>query len=334
MQQIFSPVIWSLGIALILMGCNQPAAGPQHVEFEQSTAVYQGDGPIRILVTSGMVADIAREVGGEHVEVDPLMGPGVDPHLYNPTPKDVARLAEADVIFFSGLHLEAGLENVLASQSKKKPVLPVTRKAETDTTLSGKLFDMDGGFHDPHVWFDPDIWTAAVQTAGEELARFDPPHADDYKAAANDYAQRILAVFKSGRERLTAIPKPQRLLITAHDAFTYFGRAFDVEVMAIQGVSTDAEAGVRRINELVDVISTRKINAVFTESTLSDDNMKSLVEGCRARGHEVRLGGELFSDALGPVASEAESFLGMLQHNIETIAEALSGAPESAAATN
>ena len=321
MKNHLSGFVLALVVAL-LTGCsNNDTDSNTQDSPAGDQAVYSGAFPIKVLTTTGIVADLVREVGGKHVAVDQLMGAGVDPHLYKPTPKDVSRLSKAEVIVYSGLHLEAGMINVFDSQARKKLVYPVTRKAKKD--LESDLLKIDGGYHDPHVWFDPKIWSASVIAMGEEFARFDPAHAEDYRANAKRYSKEVQAVFADGKKLLKNIPKEQRVLISAHDAFSYFGRAFDLEVLAIQGVSTDAEAGVRRINELVEFISTRRVPAVFTESTLSDDNIKSLIEGCRAAGHVVRPGGELYSDALGSADGDAGTYLKMVRHNIQTVAATL-----------
>lgn len=288
--------------------------------LSKSTATFAGDHPIQVACTTGMVADMIAAVGGEHVQVSRMMGEGVDPHLYEPTMADNTMLAKADIVFYNGLHLEPGMHDVFVVMSKKKPVHAVADYLRE--TAPDKLIALEGDYFDPHVWFDPELWAGCVPGVIDALSRFDPKNAGDYEKQGNAYRDKILELSAYGRQEIGKLPKP-RYLVTAHDAFSYFGLAFEIEVEAIQGVSTEAEASVSRFGELVDVMVDHNVKAVFSESSINSKNVEALLEGCKAKGHEVKLGGELYSDALGPEDSAAGEYLGMVRHNIDTIVTAL-----------
>jgi manganese/zinc/iron transport system substrate-binding protein len=272
----------------------------------------------RVVCTTGMVADVARAVGGQRVSVTSLMGEGVDPHLYKASPGDVKQLEDADLICYSGLHLEGKLAETLEMIAHRKPSCAVAEHLPKDRILSS-----EGGFHDPHVWFDVALWAGTIEPVRESLAKLDPEHAAEFEANAKLYHAELMKLDAECRELLSSIPKSRRVLVTAHDAFRYFGRAYDIEVKAIQGISTEGEAGVKQINELVRFISENQIKAVFTESSVNERNMQSLVEGCKQSGHEVARGGELFSDAMGKADSPEGTYVGMVRHNITMIVQGL-----------
>lgn len=265
-----------------------------------------------------MVADLVKHVGGEHVDVTALMGEGVDPHLYKASSGDVARLGQAEAIAYSGLHLEGRMGDVLSRLARRKPAFAVTDDLNRD-----RLLKVGPEQFDPHVWFDVGLWALCLSKVEAELAGADPSHTGDYHRNAEAYREELKALDEWCREQIAAIPAPRRVLITAHDAFHYFGRAYDIEVKAIQGISTQAEAGVSQINELVEFISQRKIKAVFVETSVSERNIKALVEGCGDRGHHVEIGGQLFSDAMGKPGTPEGTYPGMVRHNVETIRQAL-----------
>ncbi|MBX9787671.1 MAG: zinc ABC transporter substrate-binding protein [Pirellulales bacterium] len=265
-----------------------------------------------------MVADLVRAVGGAHVKVVQLMGPGIDPHLYKASPGDVDALTNADMVVFSGLHLEGKLADLFERMACRKPTIGVAEVIAPD-----RLLRASGGAVDPHVWFDVALWRETVMPLAEALARFDPPHAEDYRQRATAYAAQFDALDAWCRSRVETLPPNARILVTAHDAFHYFGRAYGLEVRAIQGISTESEAGVREINQLVDFLVARKVKAVFVEASVNERNVRALVEGADARGQAVRIGGELFSDAPGAAGTDAASYLGMVRHNVDTIVNAL-----------
>jgi manganese/zinc/iron transport system substrate-binding protein len=313
---------------LFLAGCgtstaNNPAQ-PKHDHDhphdapQPITAKYAGPYPIEIVCTTGMVADLARNVGGDHVRITTLMGPGVDPHLYKSSPADVGHLNRADMICYSGLHLEGKLSDLLERMQHKKPTVAVA-----EGIAEGKLLADENGVRDPHVWFDVSLWSEAAGAVQEALSQFDPKHAADYAEACKKYQSQLAQLHQKSQDDLAMIPPEHRVLVTAHDAFQYFGKAYGIEVRGIQGISTDSEAGVREVKQLVDFLVERKIKAVFVETSVADQNIQSLLEGCAARGHTVTIGGTLFSDAMGEERTPEGTYVGMVEHNVKTITNAL-----------
>lgn len=279
--------------------------------------------PYLIVTTCGMVTDVVREVAGGEARVDGLMGEGVDPHLYKPTRDDVARLLKADVVFYSGLMLEGRMTDTFLKVARKgAAVFAVTELLDEKFLLEPEEMK---GHTDPHVWMDVSAWMAAVNAIVQSLSQVDPPRAATYRSNADRYLGKLRELDAYARKAIASIPKERRVLITAHDAFNYFGRAYGIEVRGIQGISTESEAGVADINKLVDDLVLRKIPSIFIESSVSDKNIKALVEGCRSRKHEVRIGGELFSDAMGKPGSYEGTYIGMIDHNVTIIARALGG---------
>lgn len=278
---------------------------------------YQGRGPLKIVCTTGMVADLVKNIAGDRAMVLQLMGPGVDPHLYKSSPDDAAELGAADMVFYSGLHLEGKMTELFRELAKAKPVIGVA-----ETIDHAKLLE-DGGLHDPHVWFDVALWSEAAGEVERALAEFDPAHTDEYHQRGADLKERLRSLDEFCRSELQKIPAERRVLVTAHDAFRYFGRAYEIDVRGIQGVSTDSEAAVRQINELVDFLVQRKIKAIFVETSVPHEHVRSLLEGCRAQNHEVTIGGELFSDAMGEEGTPEGTYEGMIRHNVNTIVKAL-----------
>jgi manganese/zinc/iron transport system substrate-binding protein len=316
-------IVTSLALVVfscLAAGCNKSdATSPApSAETRRSHHIYAGKYPLRAVATVGMVADIVQNIGGGHMKVTALMGEGVDPHLYKASPADVSQLGRADVVFYSGLHLEGKLAELLERMGERKLTIGVAERITPD-----KILTDDHGARDPHVWFDVSLWSEATSAAADALAEFDPPHAADYQARAEAYRQRLSKLDAYAREQLATIPKERRVLVTAHDAFRYFGRAYDIEVRGIQGISTESEAGVRQVTELVDFLSQQKVKAVFVETSVSDQNIRSLLEGCAARGHRVVIGGSLYSDAMGKSGTPDGTYEGMVKHNVDTIVAAL-----------
>ena len=281
--------------------------------------IHSGARPIRAVCTTGMVADVVRNIGGDLVKVEQLMGEDVDPHLYKVTSADVAKMNDAHVIFYSGLHLEGKMTDALERMARKKAVFPVTEYLDAKSILTD-----DHKHADPHVWFDVSLWSEVAGVIGEALALYDPANAATYKKNTKDYRGDLAKLHEDAKEKIASIePRDKRVLITSHDAFRYFGRAYDIDVRGIQGISTDTEASLREVNQLVDFIVQRKVKAVFVETSVNQRNMKSLRDGCKARGHEVVLGGELYSDAMGKAGTPEGTYIGMINHNVETIVKAL-----------
>ena len=301
----------------LFTGCGDGSTA-NDVEPASGKQSYAGSYPIRVVCTTGMVADLVKNVGGGHVEITTLMGAGVDPHLYKASPADVTALNRADIIFYSGLHLEGKLTEILERMHQRKPTVAVA-----EVIAEGNIRRDEHGAADPHVWFDVALWSIASGAVEDALAKFDPQHADEYQKNAEEYQVRLAELDAQVADELKAIPAERRVLVTAHDAFHYFGDAYGIEVRAIQGISTDSEAGVRQVKELVDFLVERKIKAVFVETSVAEENIKSLVEGCQARGHDVKIGGTLYSDAMGESGTPEGTYEGMVQANVKTIVAAL-----------
>ena len=279
--------------------------------------------PIRVVATVGMVADIVREVGGDRVAVTQLIGSGIDPHLYKPTRSDVATLLGAQVVFYSGMKLEGKMGDTLARIARGGREVKAVTEALAE---SYALRDPENAGHaDPHVWMDVQGWMQAVDAVAGVLARVDPEHAAAHAARAETYRGRLAELDAYARRVIATVPRERRVLITAHDAFHYFGRAYDIEVMGIQGISTESEAGLARINQLVDLLVERQLPAIFVESSVADRNVRALVEGAASRGHRVEIGGTLFSDAMGEPGTYEGTYIGMIDHNATVIARALGG---------
>lgn len=302
-----------------LAGCGVTAGeSGDHDADNRPNQVNVAGRSVNVVATTAMVADLARHVGGDYVEVSALMGEGVDPHLYKATSGDVARLSRADLILYSGLHLESKMGEVFSRLARKKRVVAITDDLDRD-----RLLKVGGEQYDPHVWFDVALWSETLPAVERALADIDPTHADDYRRNAKRYGAQLRQLDQECRAQIASIPKSRRVLVTAHDAFHYFGRAYDIDVQAIQGISTQAEAAVSKINELVELLSERGIKAVFVETSVSERNIRALVEGCAARGHHVEIGGQLYSDAMGPSGTPEGTYAGMVRHNVETITQAL-----------
>ena len=272
--------------------------------------------PLRVLATTTVVADLVRQVAGDLVALDCLMGPGVDPHSYKATPRDADRLARAQLVVASGLHLEGKLSELLGRLGRRLPVVAVA-----DALPQDKLLELAPGLYDPHVWFDASLWAGCPAVLAEKLAGLDPVHAPDYRRRAGEYAARLQTLHGELTTQLEAVPQERRVLVTAHDAFRYFG----VEVVGVQGTSTESEAGLNDINRLVDLVVERRIPAVFVETSVSDRNVAALREGAAARGHAVALGGRLYSDSLGGPGSGAQTLEEALRSNMATIVAGLGG---------
>jgi manganese/zinc/iron transport system substrate-binding protein len=278
--------------------------------------------PLGIVATTGMIADAARAIGGAHVAVQALMGPGIDPHSYRQTRSDIAALTRADLVLWHGLYLEAQMEDFMHRMRDRQPVVAVG-EAVPESLLIGHP-DYEGRF-DPHVWMVPALWRHVTDRIAVALSEARPDAAGDFAANARALRDRLDRLETYGREALATVPPEARVLVTAHDAFGYFGRAYGYEVEGIQGISTESEAGLKRIRDLVDMLVARGIRAVFVESTVSDRNVRALIEGAAARGHEVTVGGELFSDAMGLPGTYEGTYPGMIDHNVTTIVRALGG---------
>ncbi|MEM7598395.1 MAG: zinc ABC transporter substrate-binding protein [Pseudomonadota bacterium] len=277
---------------------------------------------LSVVATTGMIADAAMIVGGDLVEVQTLMGPGVDPHAYRQTRTDIVAMNRADLVLWHGLYLEAQMEELLLELAEKKPVVAVGEAVPQDKLIAHE--DYDGRF-DPHVWMVPALWGDVVRGVQAAMTEVAPDQAAMFETNATAYIAEIERLGAYTKDALTTVPTEARVLLTAHDAFGYFGSDYGFEVMGIQGISTESEAGLDRIAELVDLLVERDIGAVFVETSVSDRNIKALIEGAAAKGHDVKIGGELYSDAMGEPGTYEGTYLGMIDHNVTTIAGALGG---------
>jgi len=262
-----------------------------------------------------MIADAARIIGGDRADVRALMGPGVDPHLYQPTARDQGTLRAAQLIFYNGLHLEGKMAELFESLAKTKRVVAVSDNVPRKRLLSWKS---SAGMHDPHIWFDVRLWQDAVRAVERGFSDADPAHADEYKARASEYLEELERLDRYCREKAAGLPEEQRVLITSHDAFHYFGQAYGFEVVGIQGISTETEAGLKAITDAVDLIQRKKIGAIFPETSVP----RAAIERV-AKDSQARLGPELYSDALGGPETPAATYAGMIRTNIDNIVDAL-----------
>lgn len=279
-------------------------------------------GPYRIVATTGMIADIVRHVAGDRAAVTGLIGEGIDPHLYRPTRQDLIRLQQADVIFYNGLKLEGRMTDVLQRLARQKPVYAVTTLVRPDELL---LKDDEEETFDPHLWMDVTRWMLAVRAVADALGAHHPEHEATYQANAAAYLEQLAALDAYVRTVIDTVAPSRRVLITAHDAFGYFGREYGMEVLGIQGISTESETSIREMNELVALVVERGIDVIFIETSVPDKNVMAIIEGAASHNHRVRVGGELFSDAMGPTGSYQGTYIGMIDHNATTIAGALGG---------
>jgi len=277
-------------------------------------------GKLRVLTTTGIVGDLARQVAGEHASVESLMSTGVDPHLYKASESDVRRLAGADLILYNGLHLEGKMSDVLVKMARSRPVAAVSDSLPREELREPPEFL---GQYDPHVWFDIRMWSDCLDPVVRELSALDPEHAADFQANAEAYRQQLLDLDRWVEERVQEIPEDQRVLVTAHDAFGYFGRRYGVEVVGLQGISTLSEAGLRDVERVVSLVVDRGVPAIFVESSVPRRSIEAVQAAVRDRGHDVEVGGTLYSDSMGPEGSPEGTYVGMVRTNVETLVGAL-----------
>jgi len=273
-----------------------------------------------VVTTTGMLYDVVINIAGDKMRAEALMGPGVDPHLYKATQGDLSKLNGADIIIYNGILLEGKMIAILEKLGKTKPVIAAAR-AIPDSLLLPSANYADA--FDPHVWFDVSNWKLVVNQISQSLIDLDSLNAEYYKNQTDKYLNRLDSLDSYVKNRLNEIPGNQRILVTAHDAFGYFGKAYDIRVEAIQGLSTVADFGLRDIANLIDLILENNIKAVFVETSVSEKSINALMTGCKEKGHEVAIGGYLYSDAMGESGTEEGTYIGMFKHNAATIAEAL-----------
>lgn len=273
-----------------------------------------------IVCTTSIIADVVKNLVKDSVEVSALMGPGVDPHLYKATQGNIEDLTKASIVIYNGLHLEGKMGDIFEKLTKTKKVIAVSDFIPKDKLINSTDFQ---GAEDPHIWFDVTIWATAVNGLAEQLKTELPKCADFIEANRAAYIADLNELNNWVASEIDSIPEDQRVMITAHDAFKYFGKKYGIEVRGLQGISTTAEYGLRDITNLVDYIVSKKIKAIFVESSVPKKSIEAVIEGCREKGHDVKLGGELFSDALGAAGTPEGTYIGMFEHNVNVITEAL-----------
>jgi manganese/zinc/iron transport system substrate-binding protein len=304
-------VVLLVSISAIVAGCGAQGSADKGDLTQRK---------IKIVVTTGMIADAVKNVGGERVDVTALMGPGVDPHLYKASAGDVSRMSSADVIFYNGLHLEGKMAEIFEEMSRYAKVYAVADGVEPNLLERTSAF---AGNYDPHIWFDVKIWMQVVKYIAKCLSEVDPQSAELYQANADAYLAKLQELDQYVREQAATIPEEHRILITAHDAFHYFGKAYGFQVRGLQGISTVAETGTADVQQLADFIVQHKIPAIFVETSVPPRYIEALQAAVKARGFDVKIGGSLFSDAMGDPGTPEGEYLGMVKHNIDTIVKAL-----------
>ncbi|MGG4177831.1 zinc ABC transporter substrate-binding protein [Virgibacillus pantothenticus] len=306
----FSLFCFGLLLIIGIAGCASKA--------KNETA--SSDDPVKIVTTIAQIGDVTKNIGGDLVEVNSLMGPGTDPHLYNAVQGDIQKMSEADIIFYNGLNLEGQMGEIFEEMKQDKPTIPVAEGIPEEDLLADPE---SPSVSDPHVWFDIKLWKYAAETIRDGLIELDPDNKDTYKKNTDAYLQELNELNDYAKERFDEIPKESRVLVTAHDAFNYFGKAYGFEVMGLQGLSTESDYGINDIQRIIDVLVERNIKGVFVESSVSERSINAVVEGAKEEGHDVSIGGELYSDAMGEEGTEEGTYIGMFRHNVDTIVESL-----------
>jgi manganese/zinc/iron transport system substrate-binding protein len=291
-----------------LAACGGQSSGPSEA------------GPIRVVTTTGMIADLAGRVAGPGAAVEALMGSGVDPHLYKASESDVRKLSEADLILYNGLHLEGKMGDILVKMARRRPVVAVSETVAKDRLREPPEF---AGQYDPHIWFDVALWAETIDSILSALVELDPANAETYTRNADQLRSELDELDSWVAARVAELPEDRRVVVTAHDAFGYFGQRYGVQVVGLQGISTLAEAGLQDVERVVDLVVDRQIKAIFVESSVPQRSVEAVQVACRERGHEVAIGGQLFSDAMGTPGTPEGTYVGMVRHNVNTIVNSL-----------
>lgn len=294
-----------IGIVLLAFGCNS-----------DKTASTKPT----IVCTTSILSDVVKNLVGDSIEVKSLMGAGVDPHLYKATQGNITDLTNADVVIYNGLHLEGKMGEIFEKLSRIKPTLAIADYVPEDRLINSTTFQ---GAEDPHIWFDVTLWREGTNGLAKKLEQQFPQLSDFIETNRKVYLERLNQLHLDVTHEINEIPENQRVMITAHDAFKYFGKQYGMEVRGLQGISTSAEYGLRDVSDLVDYISQKKIKAIFVESSVPKKSIEAVIEGCHQRGHDVKLGGELYSDALGTAGTPEGTYIGMFEHNVKIITQAL-----------
>ena len=299
-------LLYSALITLSLFSCNKnKTVSENHI--------------LKIVTTTSMLSDAVKNITKEHANIEPLMGPGVDPHLYKAAHSDLEKLSSADIIIYNGLHLEGKMTDILKKLSRNKLVI----NASTPLPDSILRFPDSPETPDPHIWFSIPIWRKSIKHISESIIKVIPKHKSELSLNTSIYLGKLNALDSKVRNEINTIPNKQKLLITAHDAFGYFGDEYKIEVMGLQGLSTVSQAGLKDIEHLVDLIIKRGIKAIFVESSISKKQLEVVIESCNEQGHNLTIGGTLYSDAMGPPNTPEGTYIGMVSRNVKTIVEAL-----------
>lgn len=304
-------------VLMLTSGCFQ-----QTEQGQDTKKTFQPGQKIQVTATTGMIADAVSNVGGEQVDVKSLMGPGVDPHLYKASSGDIAKLEQADIIFYNGLHLEGKMGEIFESMARQKMTVAISRDIPEESLLGWNAAS-GGGAHDPHIWFDIELWIEAVKIIQKSLAEIMPEKAEVFMKNAQNYIKELENLHAWAKSQMATIPPERRLLITSHDAFGYFGRAYEAEVMGIQGISTASDYGLKDLERVIDIIVDRKIKAIFVETSVPKKSIEAVQAGVKSKGFNVEIGGVLFGDAMGDPDTSEGNYLGMIRYNVKTIVDAL-----------
>lgn len=307
------PILMTIFVVVVLVACSANESASTKVNDIET------EGKIYVVTTIAQIGEPLSVIGGDRLKVDSLMGPSIDPHVYNATQSDISKIAQAELIFYNGLNLEANMEEIFKKIGETKPVLAIG-----ETINESDLLTDDEGSIDPHIWFNIDLWKEALDHAVEQLKQYSPDDADYFEENKQKYFEQ-LDDLKKEATKLQDIPENKRYLVTAHDAFGYFGDMHGIEVIGLQGLSTEDEIGVSDINETIALIEKYEVPAIFVESTINPNSIEAVLEGARDRGLRVEIGGELYSDALGEPGTEEGTYIGMYRYNINTIYKALNG---------
>lgn len=305
MKKIMSWMIVLVFTSALLVGCG----GEKTID----------NGKLKVVTTTTIIADVVKQLSGDLVEVGALMGPGVDPHLYKASAGDVKRMTNADMVVYNGLHLEGRMGEVFEN-IKDKIIFAANENLDESLLLD---FATNPGYFDPHVWFDVQMWKGATERMAQGLKELDPDNAAKYDENLSRYLNELDELDQYVRDRTNELDEDQRILVTAHDAFQYFGNQYGFDVRGLQGISTDAEAGTSDVRNLADFIVEKQIKAIFVESSVPRKNIEALQEAVKAKGFDVEIGGELYSDSTGGAGTDAESYIGTVKENIDTIVDAL-----------
>lgn len=299
-----------LSLSLLLAGCSAPASDTGATEDK-----------LNVVATTTMLADLSTVIGGERVTVDGLMGPGIDPHLYQASEGDVSLMQKADIVVYNGLHLEGKMGEIFENLSGGKANVICIEDGLDESRLLAS--EDDSSAHDPHIWFDVALWKKAAKTVADGLSQAAPDGKADYEANLESYLKELDETDTYIRNRAAELPEAQRVLVTAHDAFQYFGKAYGFEVRGLQGISTDAEAGTADVSALADFIVERQIKAIFVESSVPPKTIEALQAAVKAKNFDVAIGGELYSDSLGDPEAGTDTYVLTVKANIDTIVDAL-----------